>query len=390
MMNDYWKTTVDLMECSKRTINAADILHTALAEGTSRDVESTCDVLARIAYDYANYTNRYERFSLVEMASMPPGEPSQQQLTSGLLVNILLDLEVANILLITSQVTGETTGPAVVESLDMAVYRLETLVDQVALPLTWTAEAPATLVHFTFEETPIVPLVHPTMNLAIAKANFRQQVDEILATLVAQTKNVLQAGWESIQKLDQKQIITAIGQIGEKSIGLPRPGKLVKQGLNLIIQALQKLIRLLGPESIELLQEEGSQLIAQLKNKTTLLDEFLIHAYRIDETKSYVINLLRETKTDIIHLYDGSRELVELHSRLAEQMTLINRIISTLNISKGMAEFVLPKATTMIIFGVFYLVAMDYAVLTGMDFADSALLFNLVPGVISISEAILA
>jgi hypothetical protein len=158
----------------------------------------------------------------------------------------------------------------------------------------------------------------------------------------------------------------------------------------LITQALQKLVHLLGPESIELLQEEARQLITQLRNKTSLLDEFLVHIYRVDETKSYVLNLLRETKTDVVHLYDGSQELVELHSRFAEQMILISRMVAVLNISKGVAEFILPKATTMAIFGAFYLVAMDYAVLAGMDFADSALLFNFVPGVISISEATLA
>jgi hypothetical protein len=192
-----------------------------------------------------------------------------------------------------------------------------------------------------------------------------------------------------VKELDQAQIIAAIGQIDQGAPDVPRQSKLLQQSLNLATQALQKLNRLLGPQCTELLQEEARQLSTQLMDKTTLLDEFLIHTYRVAETKSYIVNLLNQTKTDLIHLNKGSEQLVELHNRFAEQMIILSRIITALNTSKRLAGFVLPKVTTMALFGAFYLGVMDYAILAGMDFADSAILFNFVPGVISISEATL-
>jgi hypothetical protein len=388
-MNEYWKTTVDLMESSNRVISAVDIVQTALAEGDPGEVEFAGEILTRAAHNYADYSDSYERFSFSEMATLPKGMMPQQQLTSNLLVNILLDLKVANILMMVSQAIGETIGPATVDDLKTAACWLETLVDQVALPLTWTAGTPTTPVHFAFVELPVVPPVHLATDLAVAKANFQGQVDEMLAILMAQTKDILQAGWEVVKELDQAQIIAAIGQIDQGAPDVPRQSKLLQQSLNLATQALQKLIRLLGPECTELLREEARQLSAQLMDKTTVLDEFLIQTYRVTETKSYIVNLLNQTKTDLIHLNNGSEQLVELYRCFVEQMTILRRIITALNKGKRLAEFSLPQVTTMILFGAFYLVVMDYAILAGMDYADSAILFNFVPGVINISEATL-
>lgn len=389
-MNEYWKATVDLMESSKRVISAGDMLQTALTKGESSDVGFTSDLLARTAYDYACHTVSYERFSFEIMATAAQGTEMSQQHTSNLLINILLDLKVANLLMMASQVTGETIGPATVDELETAICWLESLVERVALPLTWTAETPATPVYFAFVEIPIAPLVHATPDLAVAKANFQRQVDEILATLVAQTKGIVQAGWEAVKGLDQEQLIAAIAQISRMDPQAPQIGPLVKQSLNLTTHALRKLTHLLGLGSTELLQEEGRQLSSRLLDKTVVLDEFLVHTYRVAETKSYVLNLLRQSKTDLSHLTEGSKQLAELHHRFAEQMAIVNRILTVLHTGQALAEFAMPKATAMALFGAFYLVAMDYAVLSGMDFADSALLFNFVPGVISISETTLA
>lgn len=386
-MNEYWKTTVDLMESSKRVINAVDMVQTALTEGASSEVAFASDLLARTAYDYAGYTDHYERLSLERMMAATPETKIQQQLTSNLLINILLDLKVSNLLMITSQVTGETIGPATIDELETATCWLETLVERVALPLTWAAETPATPVYFAFVEIPLMSPIHPAHDLATAKANFQRQVDEILATLVAQSKDVLQAGWEAVKDLDQAQIIRAIGEIGHTRA--PHLSQLAKQGFNLTSHALQKLIRLLGPESTELLQEESRQLSVDFLDKRVVLDEFLAHTYRIAETKYYIINLLRQSKTGLSHLTEGSKQLTELHHRFAEQVTIVNRILTALHTGQALAEFAIPKAMSSALFGAFYLVAMDYVVLTGMDFADSALLFNFVPGVISISETTL-
>jgi hypothetical protein len=388
-MNEYWKTTVDLMESSKRVISAVDMVQTALTEGQSSDVQFTGDLLARTAYDYAGHTGHYERFSFEKMAAVAQATEAEQ-LTSNLLINILLDLKVANTLMVASQVTGETIGPATIDELETAICWLESLVERIALPLTWTAETPAAPVYFDFVEAPIVPPVHSTTDLAVAKANFQQQVDGMLTTLVAQTKDIVQAGWEAVKELDQEQVITAIGQISQMDPQVPRLGQLVNQSLNLTTHALRKLTHLLGLGSTELLQEESRQLSARLLDKNPVLDEFLAHTYRVAETKYYVVNLLRQSKTDLSHLIEGSKQLAALHHRFAEQMIIVNRILTALQTGQALAEFALPKATARTLFGVFYLVAMDYVVLAGMDFADSALLFNFVPGVISISETTFA
>ena len=90
-MNQYWKTTVDLMESSKRVISAVDMAQTALTEGQSSDVVSTGDLLARTACDYAGHTGHYERLSFEKMAVVAQATEAEQ-LTSNLFINLLLEI----------------------------------------------------------------------------------------------------------------------------------------------------------------------------------------------------------------------------------------------------------------------------------------------------------
>ena len=99
---------------------------------------------------------------------------------------------------------------------------------------------------------------------------------------------------------------------------------------------------------------------------------------------------MKKTDVDRARLDKGTKELNQLRIRFAEQMALLTRIVGGVKTANEVVSFFSPAATTMLLFGSLHVLAMSYAVLAGMDFADSEGPLNFVKGVLKISEATLS
>jgi len=382
----YRDATTDFVRSTQSIIGAVDMLKTAIAGGDSGDIQFATGVLSRAADEYAGNTAQYARLGFEEISAAPETAlPQREHVATDLLASALLDLGMANTL-IASQIAAESPSPATLADLEEASGELHSLASAVALPLGKEIEPASPAARFGFEEVASVRPRAASADLPTAKASFEQQVLQMFDTLVGGTKKVIQVAFKEVADLDQAQIAEAIGRVGRTAGDLPQVGRLVTKGLMFFIQALEKITGLIGSANVNALQEQARALLKQIEQGGSMLDQFLNYSYGVAATKERVKGLLGTTTADVERVNDGTQRLAALQVRFAEQMAIVGRLVSGLNLTRKLAARLLPGAVVDILLGSFYIAAMDYAVLAGMDYADTTTLITLVAGVVKIME----
>jgi hypothetical protein len=200
------------------------------------------------------------------------------------------------------------------------------------------------------------------------------------------SKQVVEAGFEALKGLDPEAALQALGSLGAEVVQLPKVGRVISKGIDLALRAIQKIRELCGSGKLDSVQEHAKKLFESLQGGVSVLDNFLRLIYGLDHGKARVYQLLEQTSAAGQAIDAGAEKLDRLRVQFAEQMALVFRIIGGLRITKGLASFLLPQATTVVPFGIAYLLAMNYAVVAALDFADRPSPIDFVDGVIRVSE----
>jgi hypothetical protein len=389
-MSNYEEATLGFVQGTKGVLSAADMLKTAAAGGDPGDIEFAAQLLAKAADDYTGNTAQYERFGLDELALTPDTDlPRRERMASDILASALVDLEVGSTLIVAGQVAGETDEPGTVEDLDTATNQLRYVADAVSLPMGRDPRAPVTHARFGLDEVAAPAPFAASADVATAKASYEKHVTEVLESLVEETEKVFKIAFQGIVDLDDEDVAAAIASLGETVGVLPKVGKLVTKGLQLAAQALEKLTSLIGKDNLDALKKKASEIIEKVKQGGEPLAKFLNYSYGVENAKLQIEGRLARTTADAAAIDSGTKKLADLQARFAEQMAMLTRIAKTLNTSKKLVSKLLPDVAAVVLFGSFYLVAMDYAVLAGMDYADTTTLITFVEGILKISEATL-
>ena len=207
--------------------------------------------------------------------------------------------------------------------------------------------------------------------------------------LVAKSKEVVLTTFESIKGLDLEKLLEGLGSVGQLAAKIPHVSKLAAKGIAIVVQALEKISDLLNiGKEVEIIRTLARKVREYMKDATKPLEELLEFSYAAAESKKLVRQKLDQTSAAVAEISEAAKELVQLRTRFAEQMTLLNQIVSGVTVAKRLVNFFTPEATTLPFFGTFYVVAMTYSILAGMDFADAGGT-NLVHGVLQISEQVL-
>ena len=360
------------------------MLNTAVAAGEAADVEFAADVVIRAADAYSGMASRYERFGFDEIAS--GAKPGRETAASDLLAGTLVDLEIANALMAAGQaVEGGGTSDSAAQ-LQAATVRLNALTKVVSQGIGPGFDVPAQGGRFGFDEVlPAAPAA-PSPNLKTAKAGYESLVTEYLATLIAESKKVVQSACNALVGFGADKLAEAVGGIGKSVAELPRVGKLIAKGLQMAVKAVQKIMELLGSQNAEALRKKAEEIFGQFQQPEGILDKFLAYSYAVAATKDRVKVLLSDTSAEAQKIDGAGAKLRDAQRRFREQMALLMRIVDGVTFSKRLADKFVPETTTILLFGSFYALTMDYAVLASMDYADTAGFINMVEGVVSISE----
>ena len=386
-MSDYRTSTIEFVQSAQAVLGAVDLYRTAVAAGEPGDIDFAGELLDNAANGYSGSTGKYQKMGFNELSLAAPGEVARStQLTEDLLASALLDLEIGNTLIVAGRVGGETAEPLPLESLDEARSSLESLTRQVALPLGKSPGEPAAPARFGFAEAPAAAPLELSNDLSVAKAGYSLRLEDTLTSLRTQSSKVLSTSYKSLEGLDAGQISSALASVGETTSDIPHIGGLVSRGLELALGALDKITSLLGKDNSQMLKDKAKEVLEQVKSGGSLLDTFLNYTFGVESTRKVVAQQLQGTSADAARLNTGNKQLADLSVNFAERMELVVRITKALNLGKKMVDFALPKAVTELLFAAFYLLLMDYAVLTGMDYADTSSIYQFVNGVVKISE----
>lgn len=389
-MNGYQEASQDFIQDAKGVIGAMDLLRTAIAGGDAGDIKYAKGLVANAAGRYAGTTEAYQRFGVDEMAVTPETAlPKRERVAGDLLASALLDLELANALMVAEQSAEKPNEAGAVANLETRIDELNNLTNTLAFPIAKPVSDLSPTARFGLDEVALPLAIAPSADLATAKAKFEERVAETCDTLVSESKKVVQACFKAVKGFDQKEIADAIGMLGKSALEIPQVGKLIAQGLMIAAQAMDKITKLFGAESSAALREKAQKILSLINERVDLMDKFLHHTFGVDDTKQRVRVFLDRSPSQLDKIDAGAKKLAELQTRFAEQMAVLLRIVNGLTIGKRITGFFLPEATTILLFGTFYFLAMDYAVLAGMDFADSVGLLNFVDGIVRISESTL-
>ncbi len=391
-MDGYTVAASEFVQSAKGVVGAVDMLKTAISGGDQGDVDFAADILAEAADRYAGNTAKYRQIGFDAIAAAPvTARPKRERVAGDLLASALVDLNVANTLVIAGLAADpKTFKPESLQDLDVAASQLGTLTNVVGLPLGRAVDVPSQAARFGFDEVAAAKPTVASQDLPTAKGTYEKRVAEVLAGLVAETKKVISAAFETVSTLSAKELAEAIGILGDTASELPQLGKLIVKGATLALQALQKVTQMLGSENAEALRKKAKEIIDQVKQGGDVLDKFLTYSYGVTDTKKLVQGLLAATPADVARIDSGTRRLADLQTRFSEQMVIVSRIVKALSMGKSVVGMLLPQVMAVLLFGAFYLLAMDYSVLAGMDFADSAGVLDFVDGVVKISVSTLA
>ena len=391
VMTNYQEATSSFVTSAKGVAGAVDMLKAAIAGGNPEDISFASELVANAADSYMGNTENYQRRGFDEMAiPSVQGDLKHERLAGDLLAGALVDLNVANTIMTVAR-AAETPDTESLQELDVNAERLNSLVTVVALPLGRSVDTPVQTARFGFDEVPTTEVVQASATIEAAKQNYEKQVIEVFTVLVAKSKEVVLTTVESIKGLDLEKLLAALGSVGQMAAKVPPVSKLVAKAIAIVLQAFEKLSDLLGiGKDVELIRTLARKVREYTQDPTKPLAEFLELSYSVDDSTKLVQGLLEKTSAAISSIDEGAKQLVQLRTRFAEQMALLTNIVGGVSIAKRLVNFFSPEAATLPIFGSIYVLAIAYAVLAGMDFADSGGSLSVVHGVVQISEELLA
>ncbi len=380
-MSEYAQAVSGLVQGAKGVGSAVDILRAAVETGDEADIAFAAEAVSNAADAYAGRSGTYGKFGFDQLAARETARTLAPDEAAGdLLASALVDLHVANTLIVAGQAAGEVPQRASSQQLEDATSQLNALT---------ASDAPLRGMRFGFDAGVAPALVAASPTLDAAKAAYQKRCDEVCAGLVSGTKKVLEAAYKQLKALDATQLVQAINSIGQTAVNMPDAGKLIGKGLQMAVRALEKIAQLLKSTTAQTLRDQAGKLLEMLTGSADLLDAFLNLAFGVSNAKKKVQGLLEGTTSAKEKIDEGAGNLAALGTRFAGQTALLDKIISVLAAAKAVAGLFLPQAASTALFGGFYLLLMNYALLAGMDYADSAGSPDFVAGLMKISAAAL-
>jgi hypothetical protein len=388
-MTNYREATTGFVNSAKGVAGAVDMLKAAISGGDPEDINFTTELVTGAADNYLGHTETYQRRGLDEIAIRSPEAVfKQERVAADLLAGALMDLNVGNTILNVAHVAEHPEAAASAE-LDANSEQLNNVINVVALPLGRSVETPISTARFGIDEAPETAPLPASNDAVVVKKQYEEQVTEVFTLLVAKSKEVVLTTFESIKGLDLERLLAGLGSVGQLAANIPHVSKLAAKGIAIVVQALEKISDLLNiGKEVETIRTLARRVREYMNDPTRPLEELLEFSYAATRTKELVRQKLDQTSAAVAEIGEAAKELVQLRNRFADQMTLLNHIVGGVAVAKRLVNFFTPEATTLPFFGTFYVVAMAYSILAGMDFADAGGT-NLVYGVLQISERVL-
>jgi hypothetical protein len=385
-MSNLIDDTRGVLRRSRAVADNADFLSFALLSGDRGKIE---DAVTDLVAAYDSYTGQAESFSKLlgfdaVAESADAGERDQK--TADSLASALVDLEVASVMGLAAQATGELEGEAASAELDGAVATL----NETLKAIEGGSETAPGITYFAFDEvTAAQPANLSSSDVATAKATYEQQVKTFYETLLTETTALLAAAFKAFSGLDAEQLSQGLKAVVGPIEVLPGSG-LAARALEALKRAIETLKGILGPKLHDEIEEKINKRIEEIREGGGVLQMFLKYSYDYDDGQKEIVGFLQTSQSDFTTIDAGAQTLRQLQLQMAQTFALEKRIITTLRTLSHPIKWMLNRfggtlPLDLIMCGAYVLVV-DVALVRGMDYADTTKIISWVDGVRVISK----
>jgi hypothetical protein len=374
----------EFLSSTQSVLYAGQRLREALYEDP-QTLEYTINGLEQAVDRHRAGSSQFQTFMFSAMESAE--QPEQRERIAGdTVASVLADLQVANVLLSAGQTLGETgqaSGPA---ALDDALSALEGTSLGLERASFSSMEAGAQYGRFGFAAAPAEAASEPSLDLTTACNSFSTASKDTLSLLVSESREVVTGLAKAVSEIDQEKLLKSLGIFSKQVEQLPKVGRLFRQGLTKLENAINALIKLLGSGTLDKIKDQVAKLWGDIKQGKYIDDAFR-YLYQVKQTQEMVDKSLGGKNLQIKALDDRRQELVKLGVAYKESMSFASGIVAALSLAGSLLT--LAAATSpalagspaaLILAGAFSLV-LAYVVLNGLDYADATPLLKRVRGV---------
>ncbi|PYS90220.1 MAG: hypothetical protein DMF64_15665 [Acidobacteria bacterium] len=383
----------DYVQQTKAVADAGRLLQNFLGgEEDARD--EAVKQLAEAAEQQTKQGAGYRAFMFSEMKQAPTDKGVGARATEEVLAGALGEMRVADVLIAAGRAVGETGEPPQPHLLDEALNRLEDTTQTFKQALVGAQAADAKAAgHLAFVESAAAAAVVKSADLDHAKSAYREQSAAALQTVVDESRGVVASVIETLKGSEIGGKVTeALSALGNKLLDLPQLealGKLVRQGLEKLNNAIDALLNLVGNDALKRVKEKLAELWEKFSGGKDVLTQVLEHLFGVTATEAKIKEVCELQGLILGTVDQGSTDLQELAARYKGQMKLAKGIAGGLAIVAPAVVW-LSGANPGVVLAVAFASVLMIAVvlLLGMDYADSGRILQRVRGVGEITESL--
>ncbi|HXT61644.1 MAG TPA: hypothetical protein VN696_01280 [Pyrinomonadaceae bacterium] len=368
MANDHLDYVTDYVASAQSILQSGKLLKTFINSEPAKR-EYAVSQLERAAQRHLAGGENYRNFMFAQAGAAPIAELGERS-AEDVLATIMADLNASNLLMACGQNIGEVGGQKDPHLLDLALFAMDRSVKTVEVALPGPLTSPLQPGRLGFAGAP-APKQAPSADLPTAIANYQTRADGAIDALVADAKEAVMAIINALSKLKPDQVADALDSLGAAIAELPRVGRLFRQGLEILKQALDSLTRLLGKDLMGAVKDYVSKIWDKLKDGK-YLESPIVWAFGGDGLKDEVGLALKNSALQIAKLDEGSAALAELSASFKEKMGLLSGVSAAVSLA-GTLLFLVPGVGTQltIVAGSIYVIVLAGIVLIGRDYTDS-------------------
>ncbi len=208
-------------------------------------------------------------------------------------------------------------------------------------------------------------------DLPAAIESFKKTSEDALTALIEGAKDAVMSIVEALSKIDIGKVTEALAKIGGGIAGLPRIGRLFKQGVELLSSAIDSLTRLFGNDLIGKVKEQVAKIWEDLKGGKYVAGP-IAWAFGIDAAREEIAQILKSESLKQTALDEASNAFTQLGVAFKENMGLLQGIAGAVAVAGALLFWIpgLGPNLTLVAASI-YLVILGAVVLIGRDYTDS-------------------
>jgi hypothetical protein len=384
--------TSDYILSTESVITAGRRLQKALeTRANPAKLEYAIKGLERAAQQQESSGADYHAFMFSELETAPETDKiTRERVTEDVLASVLTDLHVANVLMAAGQAVGEIEGEREPKKLRESLLQLErtsSVVEQCLASPIETGPEPG---RFGFSEEAADTDTVKSPDLASAITTYKDRSGETLVSFVNDAKDVVMNVVKKLSEIDFDKVFDLLSDIGGKIGDLSKVGRLFKQGVKKLQDAVNALLRLLGDDVVQKIKTQVNKVWSGLKDGKYVAGP-LEWSFGVEETKKQIQDILKSDKLNQESLDEGSNALAKLKVAFKENMGLLSGVAAAVSLA-GTLLFFIPAIGpyAALTAASINLLILGAVILIGMDYTDSGILLRRVRGVREITLGMLS